>query len=315
MFTIQETLLGNVTQFELRNTHTGEYFGCIPAYGCTLNALVLKQKGKMHHLLDGSPSFDALLNEGTNAWKGQILFPFPNRLKNGRYLFEGKMYQFDCNDTDGRPNALHGIAQKVCFEVVNKIESNDKAQLETAWTTDETHPAYPFKVQLKVIFTFDANGLNIHTRVTNVGTKNAPFGLGWHPYFSLGTKIDDLEMQLPAHKILLTDEYLIPTGKLSDPFTFLSPEPIENTFLDTGYLLLPSQEDKIILLCNKSTEATLQLKLSKGYDFLQIYTPHHRNSIAIEPQTCAPNAFNNGLGIANLLPEQTTEYSFHVSLI
>jgi aldose 1-epimerase len=43
------------------------------------------------------------------------------------------------------------------------------------------------------------------------------------------------------------------------------------------------------------------------YNYVQIYTPPSRSSIAIEPMTCMPDAFNNRQGLVVLEPKQTLE--------
>jgi aldose 1-epimerase len=49
------------------------------------------------------------------------------------------------------------------------------------------------------------------------------------------------------------------------------------------------------------------------YNFLQVFIPPLRHCVALEPMTCAPDAFNNGMGLARLEPGEMLKGSFGVS--
>jgi len=60
----------------------------------------------------------------------------------------------------------------------------------------------------------------------------------------------------------------------------------------------------------ETPDYNLTLDFDTGSEpFLQIYTPEHRNSIALEPMTCVTDALNNGIGLEALDPRQTWEWS------
>jgi aldose 1-epimerase len=46
----------------------------------------------------------------------------------------------------------------------------------------------------------------------------------------------------------------------------------------------------------------VEIRPESSYPYLQLYTPPHRESIAIENLSAAPDAFNNGMGLINLEP-------------
>jgi len=69
---------------------------------------------------------------------------------------------------------------------------------------------------------------------------------------------------------------------------------------------------------NKTNTAGYRICQETGkykYNFLQVYTPPHRKSIAIEPMTCAPNAFNNEQGLIILAPFESFSASWGISMV
>ncbi|MGL6269156.1 MAG: hypothetical protein ACRC2O_14590, partial [Chitinophagaceae bacterium] len=57
------------------------------------------------------------------------------------------------------------------------------------------------------------------------------------------------------------------------------------------------------------TGMAIEFHPDKSYPYLQLYTPPHRNSIAIENLSAAPDAFNNGMGLVTLEPDHTRTFS------
>jgi aldose 1-epimerase len=70
-------------------------------------------------------------------------------------------------------------------------------------------------------------------------------------------------------------------------------------------------------LRNIEKKIQLEIHTDESYPYLQFYTPSHRNSIAIENISGAPNAFNNGMGFQILIPGETAAYKtcYKISLL
>jgi aldose 1-epimerase len=60
---------------------------------------------------------------------------------------------------------------------------------------------------------------------------------------------------------------------------------------------------------NPKRKVQLEIYPEKSYPYLQIYTPDHRKSIAIENLSAAPDAFNNGLGLKVLEPGEAATFT------
>jgi len=313
-FSISSFDFGNKKAYKLLNDITGESATIIPECGAMLNSLVLGKSHKLYEIIDGSGSEELMLTEGNKTYKSKLLFPYPNRTKGGLYLYEGKMYQFEINDIDGYNNSLHGLCANAAFEIVHQEVKKTKASLQIKYTLDGKHPAYPFGMALTVVYELSKKGLDVWTEVHNIGSRIAPFGLGWHPYFKTGSKIDTLELWFPPHFELEVDQQLIPTGKKNSSYGFTSFEALNSVSLDNGYQLYPDLIQANIKIKDPVQDFYIEMCFLKGYEYLQIYTPAHRNSIAVEPQTCAANALNNKMGLIELMPDEKRNFAYSIAV-
>ena len=138
--------------------------------------------------------------------------------------------------------------------------------------------------------------------MVNTGTQTLPIADGWHPYFTLGGKADDWELYFTADKMVEFNDKLIPTGNLLPNRHFTKPQTINATFLDNCFQLTAFDSKPSCTLRNPGNGLQLLLFPEKHYPYLQVYTPPHRNSIAIENLSAAPDCFNNGIGLISLAP-------------
>lgn len=317
MFTIKTEPFGRFTQIKLINSITGEYFGVIPDYGATFNALVLRKDERLCDIIDGSNTFDELMNEGTSISKGMILFPFPNRIEDGKYSFEGKEYQLDINEKSNN-NAIHGLVAHSKFKV-KKFEADDTfASLDLVYDELGTNEGYPFKCRLTIQFELNNNSeLICKTTVENLDDKNIPVGVGWHPYFKALDTINSLELKVPSDKILEIDSRMLTTGKTLTNTTFLNGKEIGKTEMDTCFVLEPKNGVVTTELYDRVNNATVEIWQETGsnkYNFVQFYIPESRKSIAIESMTCPANAFNTRHCLITLAPKQKVSFNFGVKL-
>jgi aldose 1-epimerase len=191
------------------------------------------------------------------------------------------------------------------------------------------HPqeGYPFTLQLHADYRLSSAGLSVRTTATNVGTLVAPYGTGHHPYFTVGRLIDEARLKLPALMRLEVNDRLIPTGRLlptkETDYDFLELRPIGSLRLDTAFATLVPDSDGLIRahLQAPTGDPTVTLWMEPIYRFVMVYTPdsvpeatRRRRSLAIEPMTCAPNAFRSGDGLIVLQPGQSTSAAWGILL-
>lgn len=314
MFNIQEDSFGSLTQLELSNVYTGEYVTIIHDYGTAINELVLNANGKNHAIIRGTNTHKDMV--GQKWFKGAKLFPFPNRIKDGKYTFNGKDYQLPINE-EARHNALHGFVFNKPFELVSHEENTDFVTVEFELNYLGKFDGYPFPFRLSIAYTLSEDGLECQTIIKNTGTTAMPVGDGWHPYFKTGSKVDYLQLTLPACKVLEVDDRLIPTCKQTNFDKFESGALIGQQEFDTAMVLEVTGDIVTTELLDTQRNLKISLWQETGvnkYNYLQLYIPADRQSIAIEPMTCAPDAFNNGLGLISLQPNEVIKTAYGVSV-
>ncbi len=241
--------------------------------------------------------------------RGQLLLPWPNRIEDGRYQFAGSVHQTPLTEPD-RHNALHGLTRWLNWRPTQ--QASDHVLLSLV-----LHPqdGYPFTVRFDAEYRLADHGLSLRTTATNIGGQAAPYGAGHHPYFTVGMPIDQALLKIPALMRLETNDRLIPTGRLlpnrGTDYDFLELRPIGSMSLDTAFANLIVDSDGLVRvhLQAASGDARVTLWMEPVYKFLMVFTPdaipdatRQRRSLAIEPMTCAPNAFRSGDGLHILEP-------------
>ncbi|MFN0048976.1 MAG: hypothetical protein ACKVOU_07805, partial [Cytophagales bacterium] len=114
-FSISTKEFGSLTAYVLSNETTGESATIVPALGAMLNSLSLRKGTSLFEIIDGSKTELEAKEDGTKMYKSRIIFPYPNRIKQGLYIFDGKMYKFNTNDED---NSLHGFCENANFNLL-----------------------------------------------------------------------------------------------------------------------------------------------------------------------------------------------------
>lgn len=272
----------------------------IPACGAILHAFKVEHDGKMLNIIDSysnKKQFDESLE--SSGFKSAKLSPFVCRMKEGSYHFGDKDYTVE-KFFLGK-HALHGIIYDAAFSVIKTTANEDAASVELIFSYKGTDPGYPFKYDCRVIYELKKNAsLGITTAIKNHESTAIPVTDGWHPYFSFGKQVDKLLLSIQCNEMLEFDDELIPT-KNKIPFTnFRSIKPIGDIKLDNSFLVDFTSDNVSLLLRDKERKLQLEIQPERSYPILQVYIPDHRNSIAIENLSGAPDAFNNGIGLTVL---------------
>jgi aldose 1-epimerase len=164
---------------------------------------------------------------------------------------------------------------------------------------------YPFSFLLKMRYTLSPKGFACRTGIKNRGNGRMLLGDGWHPYFTLHRKIDTLHLRLPSTKAVHVNGLGIPSGNKFVLDRFAERAVIGNRFLDTGFVLSGKKGIAETELYDSRSNVSIVAWQETGrikYNYLQVFTPPHRRSIAVEPMTCNADAFNNKEGLIVLKP-------------
>jgi aldose 1-epimerase len=237
--------------------------------------------------VDGREQLDTFPpSDAGDGYRGKVLAPWPNRLREGRYVFDGVEHRTPVTEPE-TASALHGLVLWVNWRATTR--ETDRVRMRYVL---HPQPGYPFTVGLDVEYALVAEGLAVSLRATNLGACRAPFGAGFHPYLTLGgERIDAYVLQLPA------------AGD------FRRERPIGALELDTCFEALDRDADGIARVRVAAAEHAVALWMDEGFRYVHVYTAdkvpdpaRRRGGIAIEPMTCPPDAFNSGEGLVVIEP-------------
>jgi aldose 1-epimerase len=244
--------------------------------------------------------------EPSPSGRGQVLIPWPNRLEDGSYEFDGRSHQLPLNEPE-RGNAIHGLVRWDEWTVGER-----EAQRVVMKHALQPQPGYPFSLALTVEYALSTSGLSVRTTATNVGEDACPYGSGAHPYLTVGTeKVDAVILRVPGRTVLHSNERGLPVDAVpvqGTEYDFRRPRPIGSTKLDHAFTDLKRDQDgraRVELAGRPGMGLTLWVDEAYGYLMLFSGDPLpdvDRRSLAVEPMTCPPNAFRTGEALARLEP-------------
>jgi aldose 1-epimerase len=253
--------------------------------------------------------------------RGLPLIPWPNRLHQGRYTWDGKQYQTPINEVE-KDNALHGYTRWLNWQVT-------AAGPETAVASLRLHPqdGYPFILDLSITYALGPDGLSVTNRARNVGTVACPYAHGAHPYITAGTEtIDQATLTARVSTFLPTDANQIPTGRTpvaGTDFDFQSGRTLGDVHIDHAFTDLTRDADGLatITLASPDTHRRVAVWLDESYPYVMLFTgdtvepsARRRRGLGVEPMTCPPNGFASGIDLIRLEPGEavTTRWGIRV---
>ncbi|UXP30948.1 hypothetical protein N6H18_11360 [Reichenbachiella agarivorans] len=311
MYEVKNHPIGRFEAYRLINSSTGEYLEIVSGFGAGINDLVVKNgAGNLISIIDGYRTEDEIMQKHHSAFKGSKLSPFPNRLKAGKYQFEGQRYQMIINEIS-RNNNLHALLHCRPFEVIDVVEGETECKLFLGYDYLGTDQGYPFAYQLIIEVIYGKDGITIDTQIENTGTSNLPIGDGWHPYFQFDNGIGQVTLQMGAAKRVSS------FGKKSVSKThgYENGKDLANAELDDCFMITDDAQPFVISMKDPSTQLDIQLWQTGQYAYYQIYSPPSRKQLAVEPVTCPPNAFNTGEGLIVLKPSERTQLKCGIKVV
>ncbi len=260
------------------------------------------------HILDGYP-VDAMCRRAA----GQVLSPWPNRIRDGRYDWDGAQHQLPIEDV-ARHHALHGLVR---WEVWDRVDHTPDSV--TTARAIQPRPGYPYAIAMSTRWSVSpAGGLRADHVATNIGPTAAPFGLGAHPYVLLSGAGDTL--RVPAGRRLTVDDRLIPTGEEpvdGTSFDLRDPRPVGEAAWDTTFGVTERDDDGVARTTVLDPDGRgAEVWQDAGFGWIQLYnggaTGRVGRSVGIVPMTCPPDAFRSGTDVLTLEPGQRWRGSWGV---
>jgi len=242
------------------------------------------------------------------AYEGKALAPWPNRIRDGRYAWDGVPLQVPITEV-GTGNALHGLASWLDWDVVDV-----RADAVTLRTTVAAQPGYPFTLDLEARYVLSGEGLAVRLTARNAGGTPAPVGLGFHPYLRAGGSIDDLTLFFRAAAVLDVDDRGLPVGRRDVAGTavdFAEPRPIAALAMDNPFAMPPFWRVEL------RDAGGAGVALESDAPWLHLYTGEllGRRALAVEPTTCPPDAFNSGEDLAVPAPGEIVALEFRITAL
>jgi aldose 1-epimerase len=251
---------------------------------------------------------------------GAPLIPWPNRLADGRYRFDGTDYEVALSEP-AKHNAIHGFLRWRSWRAL---------QLEPSrvilGTRLRPQPGYPFALDISLAYELSEEELTVRSTAVNVGEHACPYGAGQHPYLSAGEGlVDDCLLELPARTRLLTDEQRqLPIGSESvdgGEFDFRAARLLGDIRVDSAFTDLTREDSgRAVVKFFRPGGERVELWVDEHHRFIELYTgdtlapSRRRTGLAVEPMTCAPNAFQSGDGLVRLEPGQSLSTRWGVRL-
>ncbi len=286
----------------LSDTDSGTSAEIIPSCGGILHSLNVLHHNDFINVIDNYESRDDFEQHvASKGFKSCKLSPFACRIKNATYQYGETTYQIK-KFLLGE-NAIHGLIYDAGFSIAQQYANEESATLVLQYAYLGTDEGYPFNFDCLITYQLKKNNeLTLTTEIINIDNQPIPIQDGWHPYFTLGKKIDELELEFNSKQQVVFDDQLIPTGQM-DPYTeFGSLKKIGGTFLDNCFTLNEEADQPICILRDAENNIQVEIRPDKSYPYLQLYTPPNRQSIAIENLSAPPDAFNNGIHLKILPP-------------
>jgi aldose 1-epimerase len=256
-------------------------------------------------------------DEMSSAGRGQLLVPWPNRIRDGAYSFDRRDLQLGLTEPS-RHNASHGLVRWAAWTLEEHAATSVSLGCRLM-----AQSGYPWTVDLHVVYDLSADGLTVTQTATNLSNQPAPYASGAHPYLTAGPgRVDGWELTLPASLRLLTDERLLPVGEedvTGTPYDFRVARPVRDTRLDDAFGDLARDDNGVAttVVRDPATGWGAALWVDRHHRWLMVFSADDgweppRQALAVEPMTAPPDAFRSGRDLVRLAPagEPGDEVSF-----
>ncbi|HZS77742.1 MAG TPA: aldose 1-epimerase [Ktedonobacteraceae bacterium] len=230
-----------------------------------------------------------------------VLWPFPNRMRDKRYTYQGQSYSLEgLKRPQGNDVLIHGLVFDRPWQHEQPLADQDSASVTTCIDFGPESPfyeGYPFESRLSLTYTLTKNSVTVTYNVQNKGAKQMPFGFALHPYFALLSGKENTLVRIPTNYVMEADDELLPTGRLLKlegimyaMFDLRAPVPVGHLKLDHVYTGMRKNESALIEYRQQAMK--LHLITSGDFTHMVIYTPTEAPFFCLENQTCSTDAVN-----------------------
>jgi aldose 1-epimerase len=288
------------TVYLLHDDESGARAAVLPSYGFNLFDLRLPAAGAVRRVVVAREGWEHDPDKpGRNGFP--VLFPFPNRIRAGRYAWRGEDYALPLNKP---PHAIHGFAIDAPWDVVAHAADAAGASIAGRFQISRQAPEqaanWPADAILELRYTLAGRRLTLEATVINPSAADLPFGLGFHPYFRLplepGGDPAQTRVILPASRYWVLDGSL-PTGErreVDGPLDFRRGRPMAGLEADDVLTGLDFEGGWCTCrLVDLALGAEFRLACDRSFRELVVFTPPGPGGVlAVEPYTQTTDAIH-----------------------
>ncbi len=249
------------------------------------------------------------------AGAGEVLAPWPNRIRDGRYTYHGHTHQLALSEPRTY-TAIHGLVRWVRWQPVFVSHSSVTLAYHLP-----PHPGYPWELELSTTWSVGPDGLRVEHAATNRSRATAPFGLGVHPYLRLpGVPVDDVVLTVPGDRMLVVDARMLPIAAspvAGTDLDFRTGRRVGGLKLDTAFGPAPSGGSEV-QLSTVDGARSVTVWADDSFHWWQVFTadtldaPRTRRALAVEPMTCPADAYRSGKDLVALAHGETWRGSWGI---
>jgi aldose 1-epimerase len=260
------------------------------------------------------------LDEVRPHMRGALMVPWPGRIEDGHYTFDGEDHQLPLTEP-ASGTAIHGL---MCWAPFTAVEQADDHVRLVALLLPQA--GYPFALRCEITYTLSDAGLGVVIAATNVGERQAPYGAANHLYLVPGSgRVDDWSMTLDAGSLLTSPPpRFLPEGPfdvVGSDADFSGGRSIGAQKLNHSYTRLGVDESGWAEARVTAPDGSgVLLRCDAAAPWLQVFsydlpTEASRTGLAVEPMTCPPGSFTSGVDLVTLGPGERHEFAMTVAAI
>ncbi|WP_234834797.1 aldose 1-epimerase family protein [Mycolicibacterium stellerae] len=248
---------------------------------------------------------------------GTVLVPWPNRVRDGRWVHDGRTLHLDITDPRHR-SALHGLLRDTAYQPVAHSDSSI-----TLGAPVLQQSGYPFELDTFVCYQLVADGLMTTHTVRNTGSTCAPVAIGAHPFLAIGgVPTETLTLTVNGSHHIDLDEQRIPIGLTAVQGTewdLRSGRVIADLDLDDAWSGLTPADGGSVHTLHAPDGRSVSLWADRGFGFVHAFITREFpgndgcvTAVALEPMTAPADALNSGVGLRWLAPGDAMSASWAI---
>ncbi len=217
---------------------------------------------------------DRMWSGDPTHWAGvaPLLFPICSGLPGDEYTYGGKTYTLP----------KHGFTKKANFEV-------ESAEKETATfllrETEETLKMYPWRFELRVIYTLVGDQIKVEYKVTNRSENTMYYSIGSHEAYDCPEGIEAydvvFEREEPLNSSLLAEGPVL-SGKTEPILTGGKVLALEEKYFENDALIFKNVQSRKASIVNRKSGQTTTVSFPEC-EYLLLWHPVGAPFMCIEP--------------------------------